>query len=129
MGQFKRFLSWYRLKSNDKHLFLKISGKGYLEIQPENDEEAYDLAQETIEACEDLRNIVSQDKRNLWIKLDLREFQFSQVYPIVLAKYSRAALSQGLDIDRIEVYGGGPWFTYFISLLPSYVQETVVFVT
>lgn len=127
MGQFHNFLSWYRLKSNDKHLFLKMSGKGYLEIQPEDDADATALAQETIEACQNLRDIIEQDKRNLWIKLDLREFEFSEVYPILLAKYARMALSQGLDIDKIEVWGAGKWLGYFIGLLPIYVQEVVEF--
>lgn len=127
MGQFHNFLSWYRLKSNDKNLFLKISGKGYLEIQPVNDTSASVLAQETIEACQNLRDILDQDKRILWIKLDLREFEFSRVYPLLLAKFATKALNQGLDIDRVEVFGGGPWLTYFIGLLPSYVQEVVEF--
>lgn len=127
MGQFHNFLSWYRLKSNDKHLFLKISGKGYLEIQPENDADAEAFAEETIEVCQNLRDIVEQDKRNLWIKLDLRGMEFSCVYPILLAKYARMALSQGIDIDHVEIYGGGQWFPYFIGLLPSYVQEVVEF--
>lgn len=129
MGQFHNFLSWYRLKSNSKNLFLKISGKGYLEIQPENEEDALALAQETIEACQDLRNIVKQDKRTLWIKLDLREFECSQVRPISLVKYTRVALSQGLEIERAEIYGAGPWFQYFLSFLPKHVQDVVTFVS
>lgn len=127
MGQFHNFLSWYRLKSNNKHLFLKISGKGYLEIQPVNDADAEALAQETLEACQNLRDIVEQDKRNLWIKLDLREFDFSEVFPILLAKYARTALNQGIDIDHVEVWGAGPWFSYFVGLLPKHVQEVFEF--
>ena len=127
MGQFHNLLSWYRLKSNDKHLFLKISGKGYLEIQPVNDADAEALAQETLEACQNLRDIIEQDKRNLWIKLDLREFEFSEVYPILLAKYARVALSQGIDIDHVEVWGAGPWLAYFVGLLPKHVQEVFEF--
>ena len=127
MGQFRGLLSWYRLKSNDKHLFLKISGTGYLEIQPETEADAEALAQETIEACRDLRDIARQDNRTLWIKLDLRGFDMTQVRPILLVKYVSKALSQGLDIEHTDVYGSGPWFQYFFSFLPKHVQSTLDF--
>lgn len=125
MGRYK-FLSWYRLKSNQEHLFLKISASEYLDEQPETIEEAVELAQETIESTKEMHEILAQDNRILVVKLDVRNFSFGDMNFVTFMKYVVPAASQGMDIDRIEVIGAGSWWQYLASFLPKYAKERIV---
>lgn len=125
MGRYK-FLSWYRLKSNHEHLFLKISSSEYLDEQPETIEEAIELTQETIEATKEMHEILAHDNRILVVKLDLRNFSFGELNFATFMKYVVPTASQGMDIDRIEVIGAGSWWQYLASFLPKYAKERVV---
>lgn len=127
MGRYK-FLSWYRLKSNQDHLFLKISGKGYLEDQPETFKDAEAFARETIEETREIHTILDQDKRGLVVILDLRECEFEDVDFVCFARYAPMAANQGLAIERVEVIGAGSWWRFINALLPKYVQERIVLV-
>jgi hypothetical protein len=128
MGQFRTFLSWYRLKSNSQHVFLKIYGSKYLEEQPETVEEAAQLARETLEACQDLRNIVTQDHRELVVMLDMRGCDVSEANFITFFKYCSVAASQGLDIDRVEVRGASSLWTYICKFLPKYTRDRIILI-
>ncbi len=125
MGQYK-FLSWYRLKSNQDHLFLKISAKGYLDEQPQTNEEADELAAETIEATHEMHTIIAQDNRILVVKLDLRDFDGTQMYFSPFMKYVIRAANQGMDIAFVEVYGAGSYWNYLSSFLPKYTRDRIV---
>lgn len=125
MGQY-RFLSWYRLKSNHDHLFLKISGKGYLDEQPTTNEEADELAAETLEATREIHTILADDKRILVVKLDLRDFSGQDLYFGPFMKYVVRAASQGMDIAFFEVYGASSYWNYISAFLPKYTRDKVV---
>jgi len=125
MGRY-RFLSWYRLKSNQDHLFLKISGKEYLEEQPMSLDDADALAVETVEATREIHEILEQDRRILVIKLDIRDFAFEDLNFVPFMKYTIAAASQGLDIAFFEVWGANSQWNYIASFLPKHVRDKIV---
>ena len=125
MGQFK-FLSWYRLKSNQDHLFLKISGRGYLDEQPMSIEDADAFATETIEATKEMHTILNQDNRLLIVKLDLRDFSFEELNFGPFMKYVSRAASQGMDMAYVEVYGANSYWNYLAAFLPKYTRDRVV---
>ena len=125
MGRF-RFINWYRLKSNQEHLFIKISAREYLDEQPETNDEAEELARETIEATQDIRDIVEQDKRIVVITLDMRDCCISEVNFIAFFKYAKLAASQGLDIERMEVRGASDLWKYISSFLPKYTRDRLI---
>ena len=128
MGQFRTFLSWYRLKSNSRHVFLKIYGSKYLEEQPETIEEADQLAQETLEACQDLRDIIAQDQRELVVMLDMRGCDMSEANFVTFFRYCKTAASQGLDLDRVEVRGASPLWHYVCKFLPKYTRDRIILI-
>jgi hypothetical protein len=128
MGRFGSFLYWYRLKSNDQHLFLKISGKDYIEEQPETVEDAVDFAQETIEATNEIKDIIKQDNRILVLMLDVRGCDMSDLNFISLFKYCSIAVNQGHDIERFEVRGAGELWKYLTKFLPAYLKERVILI-
>lgn len=125
MGQFK-FLSWYRLKSNQDHLFLKISGRGYLEEQPMSTEDADAFATETIEATKEMHDIIAQDNRILVVKLDLRDFSFEELNFGPFMKYVSRAANQGMDMAYVEVYGASSYWNYIAAFLPKYTRDRIV---
>lgn len=125
MGQFK-FLSWYRLKSNQDHLFLKISGRGYLDEQPATIEDAETFAAETIEATKEMHDILAQDNRILVVKLDLRDFSFEELNFGPFMKYAPMAASQGMDIAFFEVLGASSYWNYIAAFLPKYTRDRIV---
>lgn len=125
MGQYK-FLSWYRTKTNQEHLFLKISGKGYLDEQPRTNEEADEMVEETLEATKEMHTILAEDNRLLVVKLDLRDFAFDELYIGPFFKYVKRAASQGMDIAFVEVYGAGSSWNYIASFLPKYTRDRIV---
>ena len=125
MGQYK-FLSWYRLKSNQDHLFLKISGRGYLDEQPMTIEDAEEFANETIEATKEMHDIMAQDNRILVVKLDLRDFAIDELNFGPFMKYAVRAASQGMDIAYVEVYGAGSSWSYIAAFLPKYTRDRLV---
>jgi len=125
MGQFK-FLSWYRIKTNQDHLFLKISGRGYLDEQPTTVEEADTMATETLEATKEMHSILSEDQRILVVKLDLRDFAFEELCFGPFIKYVTRAASQGMDIAFVEVYGASSYWNYISSFLPKYTRDRIV---
>lgn len=125
MGQYK-FLSWYRLKSNQDHLFLKISGRGYLDEQPRSVEEADEMVLETLEATRDMHTILATDSRILVIKLDLREFSADELNFVAFMKYVIRAAGQGMDIAFVEVYGANQYWNYISAFLPKYTRDRIV---
>lgn len=125
MGQYK-FMSWYRLKSNQDHLFLKISGRGYLDEQPTSIEDAEAFALETIEATKEMHDIMAQDKRILVVKLDLRDFSFEELNFGAFMKYAVQAASQGMDMAFVEVLGAGSSWSYIAAFLPKYTRDRLV---
>ena len=125
MGQYK-FLSWYRLKSNQDHLFLKISGRGYLDEQPMSIEDAEAFATETIEATKEMNDILNQDKRILVVKLDLRDFSFEELNFGAFMKYVVRAAGQGMDMAYVEVHGASSYWNYLAAFLPKYTRDRIV---
>ena len=125
MGQFK-FLSWYRLKSNQDHLFLKISGRGYLDEQPMSIEDAEAFATETIEATKEMHAIMAEDNRILVVKLDLRDFSFEELNFGPFMKYVARAANQGMDMAYVEVLGASSYWNYLSAFLPKYTRDRVV---
>lgn len=125
MGRYK-FLAWYRLKSNQEHLFLKISAREYLEEQPSTIAEADELAAETIQATREMHEILEQDNRILVVKMDLRDFAFDELNIIPFMKYVVPAASQAMDIDYIEVMGANSGWNYLASFLPADVREKII---
>ena len=126
MGQFATFLTWYRIKSDSKHVFLKISGAKYLDEQPTSLEDAEAFALETIEGTENLRQIYKEDGRTLVVKLDLRGTSLSQLNLMPCVKYAIIATSQGMDIDYFEVTGAGSWWPYVMSLASQYLRDRMI---
>lgn len=125
MGQY-RFLSWYRLKSNQDNLFLKISGRGYLDEQPVSMDDADALAAETIEATKEIHEIILKDTRTLTVKLDLRDFAFEELNVPTFIKYVVQAANQGLDLASVEVTGAKSYWSYISALLPKYTKDRIV---
>lgn len=125
MGRYK-FLTWYRLKSNNEYLFLKISAKGYLDEQPTSVEDAVAFAAETLEATREMHDILAQDNRLLFVKMDLRDFAFEEVNMIPLLKYAPLAASQGMDIATVEITGANPIWNYLATFLPKYTRDRIV---
>ena len=128
MGRFGSFLYWYRLKSNDQHLFLKISGKGYIQEQPETVEAAVTFAQETLEATTEIGEIIKQDNRIMVLMLDVRDCDMGDMNFITLFKYCSIAANQGHDIERFEVRGAGELWKYLTKFLPAYLKERVILI-
>lgn len=128
MGQYRTYLRWFRLKSNSEHLFLKISGRGYLDEQPKTVEEALIMADETLEETKEIGEILAQDNRILVISLDLRDFSFSELYLQAFLKYTVIAANQGHDIDRVEIIGAGDYWSMIASFLPKYTRERIILV-
>jgi hypothetical protein len=125
MGQY-RFLTWYRLKSNQDHLFLKISGRGYLDEQPTSIEDANLFATETLEATKEMHDIITQDNRILVIKLDLRDFSFEELNFGPFMKYVVQAANQGMDLAFFEVLGASSYWNYLAAFLPKYTRDRIV---
>ena len=128
MGRFGSFLYWYRLKSNDQHLFLKISGKGYIQEQPETVEAAVTFAQETLEATTEIGEIIKQDNRIMVLMLDVRDCDMGDMNFITLFKYCSIAANQGHDIERFEVRGAGELWKYLTKFLPKYLKDRVILI-
>ena len=125
MGQY-RFLTWYRLKSNQDHLFLKISARGYLDEQPTSIEDAEEFATETIEATKEMHEIMTRDNRILVVKLDLRDFSLDELNFAPFMKYVGRAANQGMDMAFVEVYGANLYWNYLAAFLPKYTRDRVV---
>lgn len=126
MGQFRTFMSWYRLKSDPKHLYLKLSGANFIDEQPVTVEDADAFSQETIEATKEMHEILAADNRLLIVKLDLRGFDYSKVHVVPMMRYIIRAASQGMDVVLVEVWGAGEYWTYMASFLPKKIREMVV---
>jgi len=124
MGRYN-YLSWYRLKSNQEHLFLKISGKGYLEYQPKTFAEADAYAQETIRETREIHQVLAQDRRGLIVTLDLRECPFEDVNFTFFVKYAFTAANQGGDVERLDVIGAGTWWRFIEAILPQYLRDRI----
>lgn len=128
MGKYKTYLRWYRVKNNPEHLFLKISGRGYLDEQPTTLEEAGLMAEETLEETKAIGEILAQDNRILVVILDLRDFSFSELYMTAFLKYTIKAANQGHDLDRVEIRGPGSYWNTIASFLPKYTRERLVII-
>lgn len=128
MGRFGSFLYWYRLKSNDQHLFLKISGKDYIQQQPETVEDAVAFGQETVAGTTEIGEIIKQDNRILVLMLDVRDCDMGDFNFITLFKYCSIAANQGYDIERFEVRGAGELWKYLTKFLPVYLKERVILI-
>lgn len=128
MGQFRSFLSWYRLKSNQEHLFVKMSGRRYLEEQPATTQETDDLIKETISATREIHTICEIDSRILVIAVDLRDFSASNLNLTLFLRYITQAASQGCDIERIEVIGVSDFWPLISNFLPKYARDRIVYI-
>ena len=126
MGRFGSFMMWYRLKSDLDHLYLKLDGGAFLKEQPVSVEDADSFSEETIEATKEMHEILASDNRLLVVKLDLREFDYTQARVIPMIKYMSRAASQGMDIARVEVWGAGEYWPYMASLLPKKTRDKIV---
>jgi len=104
-----------------------MSGKDYLEEQPETREDAVAFAHESLEGTQEIRDIQKNENRTLVIKLDLRDCDMSQVNWITYLRYGSIAANQNLFIDRIEVWGSGAlvWFGYIKMALPRYIRDKI----
>jgi hypothetical protein len=127
MGQYKRYLRWYRLKSNARNLFLKISAKEYLDEQPTTLAEAEEFAQDLLDNTREIYDILDTDNRILWVTVDFRDFDVTELHIIPCVKFCIKACSAGLDLDAIELRGAGPNLQYLLSFLPKYARERLQF--
>ena len=129
MGQFRTFMMWYRLKSDPKHLYLKLSGAKFIEEQPTSVEDADAFSEETIEGTKEIHEILASDNRLLVVKLDLREFDYRQVHVLPFLRYVKRAAGQGMDIAYFEVRGAGEYWSYVMSFAPKYLRDRMVLIT
>ena len=129
MGQFRTFMTWHRLKSNQKHLFLKISAAKFINEQPVSLKDADQFSLETIEGTKEIHEILAADNRLLVVKLDLRGFDYSQMHVLPFMRYVTRAAGQGMDINYFEVWGAGEYWTYMMSFAPKYLRDRMVIVT
>ena len=121
-------LTWYRLKSDDQHVIVKMDPVGYLEDQPETVLEAQALADELLQATAELREICHTDKRTVILKLNVSDMNPSRVNVMSTCSFMYKALSQDLDISRVELKNCADWFSIFTSLLPKHVRDVIVFI-
>ena len=128
MGQYKNYLRWYRLKSNSRNLFLKISAKDYLDEQPTTLAEAEEFAQDLLDNTKEINEIVETDNRVLWVTVDFRDFDVTELYILPCVKFCIKACSAGHDLDAIEMRGTGPNLQYLLSFLPKYARERIRFI-
>jgi hypothetical protein len=119
-------MMWYRLKSDQDHLYLKIDGGAFLKEQPVSVEDADAFSEETIEATKEMHEILTSDNRLLVVKLDLREFDYTKAHVIPMLRYIIRAASQGMDIAWFEVWGAGDYWPYMASFLPKKTQDRIV---
>lgn len=126
MGQFRTFMSWYRLKSDPKHLYLKLSGAKFIDEQPVSMEDADAFSEETIEATKEMHEILASDNRLLVVKLDLRGIDYTQMHVLPFIRYVKLAAGQGMDIAYFEVWGAGEYWTYMMSFAPKYLRERMI---
>lgn len=126
MGQFRTFMSWYRLKSDPKHLYLKLSGAKFIDEQPVSMEDADAFSEETIEATKEMHEILATDNRLLVVKLDLRGMDYTQLHILPFVRYVTRAAGQGMDIARFEVLGAGEYWSYVMSFAPKYLRDRMV---
>lgn len=126
MGKFGSFMTWYRLKSDPAHLYLKLDGAAFLDEQPVSIEDADAFSQETIEATKEMHEILAADNRLLFVKIDLRGFDYTQVHVIPMIKYVARAASQGMELARVEVWGAGEYWGYLASFLPKKTRDLMV---
>jgi endo-alpha-1,4-polygalactosaminidase (GH114 family) len=128
MGQFRTFMSWYRLKSDPKHLYLKLSAAKFIDEQPVSMEDADAFSEETIEASKEMHEILATDNRLLVVKLDLRGMDYTQLHILPFVRYVKLAASQGMDIAYFEVWGAGEYWTYVMSFTPKYLRDRMILV-
>lgn len=128
MGQYKNYLRWYRLKSNSRHLFLKISARDYLDEQPTTMAEADAFAQDVLDRTQEIHEILDADNRILWVTVDFRDFDVTALYVLPCVKFCVKACSAGRDIDTIELRGAGENLQYLLSFLPKYSRERLKFI-
>lgn len=126
MGRFGSFMTWYRLKSDPVHLYLKMDAAKFLDEQPESIEDADAFSKETIEGTKEMHEILATDNRLLVAKLDLRDFDYTKINPIPVIRYVSIAANQGMKIVRLEVIGAGSYWPYFASFLPKKTQDKIV---
>jgi hypothetical protein len=119
-------MTWYRLKSDHDHLYLKIDGGAFLKEQPVSVEDADAFSEETIEATKEMHEILTSDNRLLFVKLDLREFDYTKAHVIPMLRYIIRAASQGMDIAWFEVLGAGEYWPYMASFLPKKTHDRIV---
>lgn len=119
-------MMWYRLKSDQDHLYLKLDGGAFLTEQPVSIEDADAYIEETIEATKEMHEILASDNRLLVVKLDLREFDYRRAHVIPMIRYMTRAASQGMEIARFEVLGAGEYWSYIASLLPKKTRDLVI---
>jgi hypothetical protein len=106
-----------------------MSGKDYLEEQPETLEDADALARETFEGTQEIRDLQKNENRILVIKLDLRGVDMSQLNLLPFLKYGVAGANQNLFIERVEVWGSaGAIFGYIKPLLPKYTRDRLMLI-
>jgi len=129
MGQFRTFMSWYRLKSDPKHLYLKLSAAKFIDEQPVSMEDADAFSEETIEGTKEIHEILATDNRLLVVKLDLRGIDYTQMHVLPFVRYVKSAAGQGMDIDYFEVWGAGEYWTYMMSFAPKYLRDRMILVT
>jgi len=119
-------MSWYRLKSDPKHLYLKLSGAKFIDEQPVSMEDADAFSEETIEATKEMHEILASDNRLLVVKLDLRGIDYTQMHVLPFIRYVKLAAGQGMDIAYFEVWGAGEYWTYMMSFAPKYLRERMI---
>lgn len=122
-------MMWYRLKSDPKHLYLKLSGAKFIEEQPISVEDADAFSEETIEDTKEMHEILATDNRLLVVKLDLRGVDYTQIHILPFVRYVKRAASQGMDIAYFEVRGAGEYWSYVMSFAPKYLRDRMVLIT
>ena len=126
MGRFGSFMTWYRLKSDPDNLYLKMDAAKFIDEQPRSIEDADAFSKETIEGTKEMHEILATDNRLLVAKLDLRNFDCTQINPLPVIRYVTTAANQGMEISRLEVIGAGSYWPYFASFLPKKTRDKIV---
>lgn len=130
MGKFADFLTWYRLVSDTKHLFIKINGQEFLKIQPTTIQEAEELGAETKVALETCKAICVKDGRTAVMILDVKDVEVMDVEMRPFLKFLSVIQGpDGGDIDRIEVRNSGNVWSKLVRYMPSDLKNKIVIVS
>lgn len=130
MGRYKGYMTWYRLKSNSKELFIKISGSDYIIEQPESYKDAVMLAEDTIDAMQECVKIMAEDNRTAVYILDMKDVSLLEINLKFFIKYITMIISEprSVTMTRLDVKNSNAAWAYIIGIMPKDIKERMVLI-